>query len=159
MSKVLKNVAKFIRKQLSRKIFWIKFFLLRYHFLLFLICPLFCCVFLWLLFFIPWFTMQNSDLLYTISTYTTQKWSFPLKISSVNETKVAVSCRFGHITEKILNGKLYFLCSDINENDVKNTNTLYFLLHCCHVAILLHEWHCNKPSYITILSGVKFKTC
>ena len=41
-----------------------------------------------------------------------QKWSLPLKISSVNETKSAVSCGFGH-TEQILNGKLHFLCSGI----------------------------------------------
>ena len=34
-----------------------------------------------------------------------KKWSFPLRISSVNVTKSAV-------TEEILNGKLRFLCSD-----------------------------------------------
>ena len=41
-----------------------------------------------------------------------KKWSFPLKISSVNVTKSAVSCGFGHITEEILNEKLHFLSSD-----------------------------------------------
>ena len=41
-----------------------------------------------------------------------KKRSFPLRISSVNVTKSAVSCGFGHITEEILNGKLHFLCSD-----------------------------------------------
>ena len=35
-------------------------------------------------------------------------WSFPLRISSVNVTKSAFSCRF---TEEILYGKLHFFCS------------------------------------------------
>ena len=39
-----------------------------------------------------------------------KKWGFPLKISSVNVTKSAVSCR-GNLTEEILSGKLQFLCS------------------------------------------------
>ena len=39
-----------------------------------------------------------------------KKWSFPLRISSVNVTKSAVSCRFT-FTEDIFNGKLHFLCS------------------------------------------------
>ena len=42
--------------------------------------------------------------------------SVPLRISSVNVAKSAVSCEFGHITEKILNGKLHSLCSD-NDDD------------------------------------------
>ena len=37
-----------------------------------------------------------------------KKWSSPLRISSVNVTKSAVST----FTEEILKGKLYFLCSD-----------------------------------------------
>ena len=40
-----------------------------------------------------------------------KKRSFPLRISSVNATKSAVSCRFGYIYWKNLNGKLLFLCS------------------------------------------------
>ena len=39
-----------------------------------------------------------------------RKWSFPLRISSVNVTKSAVSCWFGHIYWRILNGKFRFLC-------------------------------------------------
>ena len=39
-----------------------------------------------------------------------KKWSFPLKISSVNVTKSAVFCGFGHIYwRKPGNGKLHFL--------------------------------------------------
>ena len=33
----------------------------------------------------------------TLHIYTEKKWSFPLRISSVNVTKSAVSCGFGHI--------------------------------------------------------------
>ena len=40
-----------------------------------------------------------------------KKISFSLRISSVNVTKPAVSCLFGH---EILNGKIHFLCSDDN---------------------------------------------
>ena len=40
-----------------------------------------------------------------------KKWSFPLKISSVNVTQSAGNCGFGHIIEEILNGKFHFLCS------------------------------------------------
>ena len=38
---------------------------------------------------------------------TAQKWSFPLRISSVNATRSAAYCGF----EEIFNGKLHFLCS------------------------------------------------
>ena len=40
-----------------------------------------------------------------------KKWSFPLKISSVNVTQSAGNCGFGHIIEEILNGRLHSLCS------------------------------------------------
>ena len=40
-----------------------------------------------------------------------ERWRFPLKVSSVNVTKSAVSCRFGNIYWGILSEKLYFLCS------------------------------------------------
>ena len=35
-----------------------------------------------------------------------KKRSFPLRISSVNVTKFAVSCKFGHMTKEIYTGKL-----------------------------------------------------
>ena len=40
------------------------------------------------------------------------RWSFPLRISSVNVTKSTVSCNFFTFTEEILNGKLHFLCCE-----------------------------------------------
>ena len=52
-----------------------------------------------------------------------KKWSFPLRISSVNLTTSAVSFGFGHtFTEEILNGKLYFLYSGW-------TDQMYITLH------------------------------
>ena len=46
-----------------------------------------------------------------------KNWSFPLRISSVNVTKSAGNHRkLVTFTEEILNGKLYFLCS-MNETE------------------------------------------
>ena len=42
----------------------------------------------------------------------TKKWRFPLRISSVNVDKFAVSYGFGQISKEILNGKFHILCSD-----------------------------------------------
>ena len=39
-----------------------------------------------------------------------KKWSFPLRISSVNMTEFAVSSGFGYINWRNLAGKLHFLC-------------------------------------------------
>ena len=41
-----------------------------------------------------------------------KKWSFPLRVSSVNVTNSAVYCDLVTITEEIRNGKLHFLCSE-----------------------------------------------
>ena len=41
-----------------------------------------------------------------------KKWSFPIRTSSVNMSKSTV--RTDLVTEETLNGKLHFLCSDIN---------------------------------------------
>ena len=57
-----------------------------------------------------------------------KKWSFSLKISSVNVTKSAVSCSFT-FTEEILDGKLHFLCSaGVSLVDLKHVNAC--LGHC-----------------------------
>ena len=44
-----------------------------------------------------------------------KKWSFSLKISSVNVTNSTASCRF---TEEVLNGKLHFLCIVRHDQDI-----------------------------------------
>ena len=40
-----------------------------------------------------------------------KKWSFPLRISSINLTKSAGNCDLVTFTEEILHGKFHFLCS------------------------------------------------
>ena len=41
-----------------------------------------------------------------------KKWSFPLKISSVNVTIPQFAADLVTFTEEIFNGKLHFLCSE-----------------------------------------------
>ena len=53
------------------------------------------------------------------STSTAQKMKFLLIISSVNVSKSAVSCRFGHIYWRNSYGKLHLLC---RENSSKGNN-------------------------------------
>ena len=59
-----------------------------------------------------------------------KKWSFPLRVSSVNVTKSAVSCEFGHVYWKILNGKLHFLCSDKRKIEPTRFINSYLWDHC-----------------------------
>ena len=67
-----------------------------------------------------------------------KKWSFLLRISSVNVTKSARDCKNPEWKE-ILDGKLHFLCSD---------NTIYYnkMLICCiqtYMNILwIYIWIC-----------------
>ena len=51
--------------------------------------------------------------------------TFSIKDFFINVIKSAVSCRFGHINEEILSGKLHFLCSEQNE-----IMMLGFIIHC-----------------------------
>ena len=53
-----------------------------------------------------------------------KKWSLPLRISSVNVTKSAETCGFVTFSEEILNGKLYFLCSEKLSNSVETVVAL-----------------------------------
>ena len=62
------------------------------------------------------YTVSIADSGYEISsvlwsTSTAQKWSFPWRISSISVSKFVGNSGFGHINEKILHGKLHFLCS------------------------------------------------
>ena len=74
-----------------------------------------------------------------------KKWSFPLRISSVNVTTADLVW----FTEEILNGKLHFLCSDYN---------LESGLYCHHFCVCLwvHEFLFHfitiflKTNYIVI---------
>ena len=42
-----------------------------------------------------------------------KRWSFPLRVFSVNVTKSTVFCGFGHIYWRNLDEKNHFLCSDL----------------------------------------------
>ena len=55
-----------------------------------------------------WYWANPQNLMHPLH----KKWSFPLRISSVNVTKSAGKCAFGNIYWRNLNGKLHFLCSD-----------------------------------------------
>ena len=56
-----------------------------------------------------------------------KKWSFPLRISSINVTKSAGNCELVIFTEEILNGKLGFLCSvRVHVSYVVNWKTVLF---------------------------------
>ena len=73
---------------------------------------------------------------------TTQKWSFPLTIFSVNVTKSAVSYGFGHIYWINTYWKASFFCAanviifqgiNVGGNSISDivTGALYSLLHVC----------------------------
>ena len=64
-----------------------------------------------------------------------KKWSFTLRISSVNVTKSAVSCGLVSFTEKILNEKLNFLCrvspiEPVNGLLLASYNTIILQVEC-----------------------------
>ena len=65
--------------------------------------------------------MNQSMLLY-------KKWSFPLRIFSVNVTKPADPADLFTFTEELLNGKLHFLCSvaSIPTAKTKEYSELFF---------------------------------
>ena len=77
------------------------------------------------------------------TTHTAQKWSFPLRISSVNTTTPQEIVDFVTFTEEILNRILHFLCSDTilscllggsswrpSDRNAKCTVTIY--ISCCN---------------------------
>ena len=44
-----------------------------------------------------------------------KKWSFPLRIFSLNVAKPEDSCGFVTLMEETLNGKLHFMCSVLSK--------------------------------------------
>ena len=79
--------------------------LLMWLFLWLFICGAFLRT--WLLLF---FKLSRLWRIWILSTLH-KKQSFPLRISSVNVTKSAGNCRFGHIYWRNPNRRLHFLCS------------------------------------------------
>ena len=74
-----------------------------------------------------------------------KKRSFPLPISSVNVTKSAGNCGFGHITEEICKGELHFLCSyymNITRN--QDLSGQYFHVYDMSLGIYAHRG-CQNP--------------
>ena len=61
--------------------------------------------------FSPFMAHLGGLAMWTSSPTLHKKWSFLLRISSLNVTKSAASYGFGHINKKILNGKLCILWS------------------------------------------------
>ena len=52
-----------------------------------------------------------------------KKWSFPLRVSSVNVTNLQFPANLATFSEEIFNGKLHFLCSD--HHDIKLPPQIY----------------------------------
>ena len=86
-----------------------------------------------------------------------KKWSFPLRISSVNVTKSAVSCGFGHIYWRNLSWKTSFFvqCLLLGNRISSLITEIYSYwktrawLYCnvfnkkCNIVILLSKWGQN----------------
>ena len=66
-----------------------------------------------------------------------KKWSFPLRVSSVNVTKFAGNCRFGHIYWRNLNGKLHFSYSTLLLSLIMVSSSPVFLFH---LIVLSQLW-------------------
>ena len=86
-----------------------------------------------------------------------KKWSFPLRVFSLNVTKPAGNCRFGHIWRINLHGKLIFcvvmqtaVFSTLPWIDILAYNDSIQTVPCSwfiHVAILLEEvWNLFKDN-------------
>ena len=67
-----------------------------------------------------------------------KKWSFPLRISSVNVTKSATT-DLVTFTEEILNGKLHFLCVS-NTYKTNLTKLSSQLKHACRIIFYEHKF-------------------
>ena len=77
-----------------------------------------------------------------------KKWSFPLKISSVNVAKSAGNSRFVTFTKETFNGKLHFLCSSYcskskDKHNSKWQQTEAVGWRCSIKRVFLRFSHCN----------------
>ena len=76
---------------------------------------------------------SNADI-YTSFRLLYKKWSFPLRLSSINVTKFEFPSNLVNFTEDILNRELLFLCSAAIVNSVSN-----YAKFSSYVAYL-HKW-------------------
>ena len=76
-----------------------------------------------------------------------KKWSFPFRISSVNVTKSAVSCGFGHIYWRNPEWKTSFLCSvlclrwvDVDSNSHEEFIDIHVVPNICADTLVACIW-------------------
>ena len=86
----------------------------------------------------------------TIKVSLQKKWSFLLKISSVNVTKSAGNCGLVTFADKILNGELHFLCSACFAEHSYKTHLAYLS------TLLILMWPVERGNfYIRDNVGIK----
>ena len=71
-----------------------------------------------------WLPLNRKPPFYFYVLALHKKWSFPLRMSSVNATKSAGNCRLVTFTEEIFDRKLHFSCSVERECDHDLNNIL-----------------------------------
>ena len=93
-----------------------------------------------------------------------KKWSFPLRISSVNMTKSAVYCEYGHIYWRNPKWKASFFVQDSKQNAVSPTGKLKITIfrRNCRLSkrteVLDTSWNtqvCSGESHLTIRSNTQ----
>ena len=84
------------------------------------------------------------------------KWSFPLRTSSVNGPNPQKTVDLVPFTEEILNGKIHFLCSvwipciSMDKPYFISNERLLALLKIQFLSKLLDNWQCNAISIVPI---------
>ena len=82
----------------------------------------------------------------------TKKWSFPLRVSSLNVTKPAGNCGFGHIWRINLHGKLVF-CVVIKTAAFSTLSSMDILAYSKSMQTVSCFWNI----YVAILLGEVWK--
>ena len=94
-----------------------------------------------------WFFLKISNVTFELLTLH-KKWSFPLRISSVNVTKSTDSCGFGHIYWRNPSCKTSFFCAV--------TCHCFKFPFACLVSDLQKSWIQMLSSFIIILMQVTY---
>ena len=76
---------------------------------------------------------KQASTLYTLH----KKWSFPLRITSVNVTKSVGNCVFGHIYWRNRYWKTFFVCSDNDDWRANFSMILFSPLYTRYVKIII----------------------
>ena len=91
-----------------------------------------------------------------------KKWSFPLRISSVNVTKSAENCGFGHMYWRNHQWKTWFLCSEVHLKQFPNLKPWgHDAVSSCaciatlHVRVKLHRvWSKNDQQPANTITSI-----